>query len=287
MSERFHKYHGLGNDFVLLDRREGGGDVGPEQVRALCERRRGVGADGVLVLLPSAGADLRLAIHNADGSVPEMCGNGLRCAVVHVLERAPGRPGSLAVETGAGILSARARWDGERVAEVEVAMGPARLVAPNLPSFSTGSPFVGAPVPGTPFHGTAVSMGNPHLVLLDAPLDQAPLWGPRLERSPGFPERTNVELLGREPPGLRVVVWERGVGLTEACGTGASAALVAAVLAGWAEPERWQEVRLPGGPLSLLVTRDLGQVTLRGPARFVFSAELPAAPAEPREAHLP
>ena len=287
MSERFHKYHGLGNDFVLLDHRRGGGDVAPELVRSLCDRRRGVGADGVLVLLPSAAADLRLAIHNADGSVPEMCGNGLRCAVKHALEVSGGRPASLSVETLAGVLTARARWEGERVEEVEVEMGPARLLADNLPSAATGSPFVGAPVPGTPFHGTAVSMGNPHLVLLDAPLDQAALWGPRLEAWSLFPERTNVELLGREGAALRVVVWERGVGLTEACGTGASAALVAAVLAGWAPADAWVEVRLPGGPLALRVSADLGAVRLKGPARFVFSAELPAPPGGPREARAP
>ena len=287
MTETFHKYHGLGNDFVLLDRRRGGEDVDPVLVRALCDRRRGVGADGVLVLLPSAAADLRLAIHNADGSVPEMCGNGLRCAAKHVLQAAVGRPDSLSVETLAGVLTARARWDGDEVDEVEVEMGPARLVADNLPSSATGAPFVAAHVPGTPFHGTAVSMGNPHLVLLDAPLDQAGMWGPRLEAWAAFKDRTNVEFLAREGAGLRVVVWERGVGLTEACGTGASAALVASMLAGWTQAGEWVKVRLPGGPLALRVTADLSAVTLRGPARFVFSAQLPPPPLEPHEARAP
>src|SRR5208282_967314 len=174
----------------LLDRRAGGGDIPPGVARALCDRRRGVGADGVLVLLPSTIAGLRLRIHNADGSVPEMCGNGLRCVVKHVLEASPGRPEELRVETDAGVLSARALWRGGRVEEVEVDMGPARLLATHLPSGATGTPHVGAPVPGTPFHGTAVSMGNPHLVLLDAPLEQAGVWGPPLETSAGFPERT-------------------------------------------------------------------------------------------------
>ena len=156
-------------------------------------------------------------------------------------------------------------------------MGPARLVAPQLPSFPTKTPFVGAPVAGTPFHGTAVSMGNPHLVLLDAPLEQAAVWGPQLETSRGFPERTNVEFLAQEKEGLRVVVWERGVGFTEACGTGACAALVAATLAGWVAPERYHRVALPGGALHLRVAADLSEVTLRGPASFVFSAEVPLA----------
>lgn len=280
MSEQLHKYHGLGNDFVLLDRRAGGPDVGAAATRALCDRRHGVGADGVLVLLPSTRADVRLSIHNADGSVPEMCGNGLRCVAKHVLERASGRPAALSVETDAGVLSARALWGAQEVEALEVDMGPARLVAPHLPSAQSGSPVVGAPVPGTPFHGTAVSMGNPHLVLLDAPLEQAAVWGPPLETSMGYPERTNVEFLAQQGTGLRVVVWERGVGFTLACGTGACAALVAATLAGWVAPERYHPVELPGGTLSLRVSADLSAVTLRGPATFVFSLELPTLPVE-------
>jgi diaminopimelate epimerase len=272
---RVHKYHGLGNDFVVLDRRAAGGDIAAASARTLCDRRRGVGADGVLVLLPSALADVRLSIHNADGSVPEMCGNGLRCVAKHVLERAGGRPEALSVETDAGLLTARALWGTLGVEALEVDMGPARLVAPHLPSSATGTPMVGAPVPGTPFHGTAVSMGNPHLVLLDAPLEQASVWGPPLETAPGFPERTNVEFLAPDGSGLRVVVWERGVGFTLACGTGACAALVAATLAGWVAPERYHPVALPGGVLSIRLSADLSRVTLRGPATYVFSTEVP------------
>jgi diaminopimelate epimerase len=275
VSERLHKYQGLGNDFVLLDRRAGGGDVDVTLTRALCDRRHGVGADGVLVLLPSRTADVRLSIHNADGSVPEMCGNGLRCVAKHLLEEKGGRPASLRVETDAGVLTARGLRKGAELQEVEVDMGPARLLAPQLPSASTGVPMVAAPVPGTPFHGTAVSMGNPHLVLLDAPLEQAAVWGPPLEVSRGFSEGTNVEFLARDREGLKVVVWERGVGLTLACGTGACAALVAATLAGWVEAERYHRVLLPGGPLMVCLSRDFSAVTLRGPASFVFSAEMP------------
>ncbi len=280
MTERLHKYHGLGNDFVLLDRRAGGEDIGPAATQALCNRRRGVGADGALVLLPSSRGDVRLSIHNADGSVPEMCGNGLRCVVKHVLEGAAGRREELRVETDAGVLTARGLWRGAGVEEVEVDMGPARLVAPHLPSSGTGKPWVGAPVPGTPFHGTAVSMGNPHLVLLDAPIGQASVWGPPLEMSRGFPERTNVEFVAQEEGGLRVVVWERGVGLTQACGTGACAALVAATLAGWVAKESTTPVALPGGTLFLRLAADLSSVVLRGPATFVFSAEVPELPLE-------
>jgi diaminopimelate epimerase len=283
VSERLHKYHGLGNDFVLLDRRAGGDDIGAAMARALCDRRRGVGADGVLVLLPSRSADVRMSIHNADGSAPEMCGNGLRCVAKHVLEERGGRPALLRVETEAGVLTARPVWRGETVVETEVDMGPASLLSAQLPSGTHGAPMVGAAVPGTPFHGTAVSMGNPHLVLLDAPLEQASVWGPQLEVSRGFKERTNVEFLAREKEGLRVVVWERGVGLTLACGTGACAALVAATLAGWVPAERMQRLTLPGGALWLSVSADYSRVTLRGPASFVFSTEVPEPLGEARE----
>jgi len=288
MAETVHKYHGLGNDFVLLDRRIGDRrDIGAAATRALCDRRHGVGADGVLVLLPSEAADVRLSIHNADGSLPEMCGNGLRCVAKHVLERGGGRPAALRVETDAGVLTARALWGAAEVESLEVDMGPARLVAPQLPSFVTKAPFVGAPVPGTPFHGTAVSMGNPHLVLLDAPLEQAAVWGPPLETSRGFPEGTNVEFLVQEKQGLRVVVWERGVGFTQACGTGACASLVAATLAGWVAPERYHRVSLPGGALHLRLRADLSEVTLRGPATFVFSAEVSVPPDDALEEPAP
>jgi diaminopimelate epimerase len=284
LTERLHKYQGLGNDFVLLDRRQSGADIDAAATQYLCDRRRGVGADGVLVLLPSRTADVRLSIHNADGSLPEMCGNGLRCVAKHVLETSGKKQAALSVETDAGVLTARARWRGAEVEEVEVDMGPARLVAPQLPSSLSGAPMVAAPVPGTPFHGTAVSMGNPHLVLLDAPLEQAAVWGPPLEVSHGFPERTNVEFLAREASHLRVVVWERGVGLTLACGTGACAALVAATLAGWVAPDAYQKVALPGGVLRVRVSADFSAVTMVGPARFVFSTELEALPTEASEA---
>lgn len=274
--EQGFKYEGLGNDFVVLDRRTSGEDVSAEASRALCDRRRGVGADGVLVLLPSVRAAARMVVHNADGSVAEMCGNGLRCVVKHLLDREPGRD-ALEVETGAGVLPARVRRAGAEVVEVEVELGPARLQAPQLPAGPAGGPFVSAPVPGVAWPGTAVSMGNPHLVLLGAPPEVVREHGPRLEHLPGFPERTNVEAVTRSSDGLRVSVWERGAGLTDACGTGAAAAVAAAVLARWVPPDVFVPVDLPGGRLQIRVSEDLQRTTLRGPARFVFSAELPEA----------
>src|SRR5262245_30992586 len=182
MPERLFKYHGLGNDFVVLDRRASGRDVSAEESIRLCDRRRGVGGDGVLVLLPAEGAAARMVVHNADGSVPEMCGNGIRCAVKHLVEGSAEKPARIDVDTGAGRLTCEVSYGAAGdVSEVEVSMGPARLVAPNLPSGPSGQPFVRAELPGVGgVRGTAVSMGNPHLVLFDRPLKDTVSLGPRL-----------------------------------------------------------------------------------------------------------
>lgn len=273
---KLFKYHGLGNDFLVLDRRAGGGDIDEALTRRLCDRHRGVGADGVLVLLPSHRAWAHMVVHNADGSVPEMCGNGLRCAVKYLVDHYKGKkPAAIPVETGAGVLQCAVTYgfDG-KVAEVEVAMGPARLVAPSLPSSQTGRPFVQKPVEG--YTGTAVSMGNPHLVLFDAPLKEASRIGPTLERATGFPDRTNVEFAQVDGGEVTLVVWERGVGLTQACGTGACAAVAVAVHLGKLPAEQWVQVTLPGGKLAIRVAKGLAAVDLRGPAELVFETTVPS-----------
>jgi diaminopimelate epimerase len=269
--ERIFKYHGLGNDFVVLDRRQTGVDIDAETSRWMCDRRRGIGADGVLSLLPSASGLARMVVHNADGSIAEMCGNGLRCAVKYLVDHSGSRHERIQVETGAGLLSCVPGYGQDGVSEVDVSMGPARLVAPNLPSGATGQPFLDAAIPGRPgLRGSAVSMGNPHLVLLDRPLDEAERLGPSLEHHPSFPDRTNVEFVRVEPEGLTVVVWERGCGLTQACGTGACASATAAVLAKRLPADTWLRVTLPGGDLRIRVPADLSDIRLRGPVAFVF-----------------
>ncbi|NNB86205.1 diaminopimelate epimerase [Corallococcus exiguus] len=270
-SERIFKYHGLGNDFVVLDRRRTGLDIDAEQSRWLCDRRRGIGADGVLAILPSSRGLARMVVHNSDGSIAEMCGNGLRCAVKYLVDHSGKHPALIDVETGAGVLTCEPGYGDGGVVGVDISMGPARLVAANLPSGTTGQPFVRAPVPGHEgLLGTAVNMGNPHLVLLDQPLEAAERLGPGLERHPAFPDRTNVEFVRVDEDGLTVVVWERGCGLTQACGTGACASAVAAVLAKRLPSNAWLRVTLPGGDLRIRVPDDLSDIRLRGPVSFVF-----------------
>jgi diaminopimelate epimerase len=218
-------------------------------------------------------------VHNADGSIAEMCGNGLRCAVKYLVDHSGEKPERIDVETGAGVLVCSPGYGSDGVATVDISMGPARLVAPNLPSGATGQPFLDAPVPGhSGLRGHAISMGNPHLVLLDQPLEDASRLGPVLERHPGFPDRTNVEFVRVDADGLTVVVWERGCGLTLACGTGACAAAAAAVLARRLPADAWSRVSLPGGDLHIRVPSDLSDVRLRGPTAFVFTGVVPDLP---------
>jgi diaminopimelate epimerase len=269
--ETFFKYQGLGNDFVVIDRRSSAQDVDDALTRQLCDRHFGIGADGVLSILPEPGIAGRMVVHNADGSVAEMCGNGLRCVVKYLAEHDPEKPSKLAIATGAGVLESEIEWGEQGVQRVTVAMGAARLEAPILPQ---GGPFVRKTIEG--HLGTAVSMGNPHLVLLDVPPSQAGKLGPALELHPWFPQRTNVEFVQpRAEGGLTVSVWERGVGLTLACGTGACAAVVASALEGRSPFGEWVPVALPGGLLDIKVQADLSQVWLRGPVRFVFEGKIP------------
>lgn len=269
--EPFFKYHGLGNDFVVVDRRQTGQDLDAATTRRLCDRHFGIGADGVLSILPATNAVAQMVVHNADGSIAQMCGNGLRCVVKHLADRMPERPACVLVQTGAGLLDSQLSWTAEGVDAATVAMGPALLEAPILPN---GGPFLDQALEG--HRGTAVSMGNPHLVLRETSLDLAARIGPILEHHSAFSERTNVEFVRERPDGgLDVVVWERGVGLTLACGTGACAAVVACALAGRRPFERWVPVHLPGGILDIKVASDRSQVWLRGPVRFVFEGQLP------------
>jgi diaminopimelate epimerase len=276
MGERALKYHGLGNDFVILDRRASGKDISASEARALCHRHHGLGADGILVLLPASTATARMVVHNADGSIAEMCGNGIRCVVKYLADSSGSRPRTLRVETGAGPRECALHYATGGVSEVEVEMGPAMLVAPGLPSEKTGHPFVRTQVDGfAGVLGTAVSMGNPHLVLEDMPLPSAQTLGPALEQAREFPNRTNVEFVRLSGLKLEVVVWERGVGLTQACGTGACAAVAALVHTGKLPAGEFIQTTLPGGSLAIRVSRDLSSVVMRGPATFVYEATLP------------
>lgn len=259
----FEKYEGLGNDFLVLDAAEWTTEAfTPELARALCDRHRGVGGDGLLWVDRAglAGGSVRVVILNADGSRPEMCGNGVRCVAAWLLDRGDLTVGSrLVVESDAGPRPVVVRASRDGVAEVEVAMGRAAV------AHASDSVEVG----GSPVAVRAVDMGNPHGVVF-APTDDTTGLVRAVTALAAFPKGVNVELVAPAEGGFRVRVHERGVGWTQACGTGACAVAAAAVAEG-----RWRAgepvtVRLDGGPLVITVAADTWDVTMTGPARRSF-----------------
>jgi diaminopimelate epimerase len=311
----FVKVEGLGNDFVVVDLRPGRpgekaqAALDPAVVRAVCDRHFGVGADGILAILPGEQGDARMRVLNADGSEAEMCGNGIRCVakVLYEDDSQLRRP-VLNIDTGAGLLACSIHLgpgNGSaqpEVTSVSVEMGVPRLLRAEIPM--TGPPgerVLRAPVEigGRSFAVTAVSMGNPHAVIfIDDPaaslLTLAESFGPKLETSPLFPRRTNVEFArvrqGAAGAEIDLVVWERGCGITLACGTGACATAVAAALEGRVNAGGETPVHLPGGTLFITVRQNatgaassFESVLMRGPAARVFSSDIESA-ALPRRA---
>jgi diaminopimelate epimerase len=259
--------HGLGNDFVVIDARRGGRRVTPDCARAIGDRHRGVGFDQLAEILPAkAGAEAGIAFWNSDGSQAQACGNATRC-VADLLMRESGRD-SLTLSGPAGPLAARRRPDGL----VEVNMGPPQLDWQAIPLSEPADPLA-LPIPGDP---AAVGMGNPHCVFFVPELGAAPVetLGPQIERHPLFPERTNVEFVQvLAPDHLRLRVWERGAGVTLACGSGACAAAVAAHRRGLAGAR--MTVTLDGGDLEIALAPD--GVLMAGPVAYVFEGALDPA----------
>jgi diaminopimelate epimerase len=272
---RFAKYHGLGNDFLVVEH-----EVSPADGVALCDRQFGVGGDGVLVVLPpvTPGAYARMHVINSDGSIAEMCGNGLRCFVRHLHVR--GAPRELVIDTNAGPLTCVV--EGE---SITARLGRVRVLRGEIPM--TGDPqatCIDEQLPGQARRWTGVSPGNPHAVTFVESAAEAKRLarelGPAMERHPSFPLKANVEFAHvRSRRAIEAHVWERACGLTLACGTGASATAVAAVLTDRADAGVPIEIFLPGGRLEIVVEPDLSNVAMTGPALHVFDGtiELPLA----------
>jgi len=277
----FTKMHGLGNDYVLLDcmRSCPPEEELPQLARTLSDRHFGVGGDGIILVLPSRAASFRMRIFNADGSEAEMCGNGVRMFAQYVYEHRLTEDTDLEIETLAGIIRPHLVVRSGRVSSVKVDMGVPRLTRKEIPM--KGEPAGGRvvrekiKVGGERLEVTCVSMGNPHCVVFVDDVARYPVerMGPALEHHQLFPRRTNAEFVQVVGHGeLRMRVWERGAGLTLACGTGACASLVAAHLAGLAG--RKATVHLPGGDLQIEWRQD-DHVIMSGPATQVFRGEWP------------
>ncbi len=274
---RFAKYHGSGNDFLMVEDLEDAVTLTPGLVEALCDRFRGPGADGVIRITRSDAAPFAMELWNADGGLAEMSGNGMRCLATYLFDRGLVTDAVVDVDTAAGVKRVWMDLEGDRVASARVDMGPPALERGRIPM--AGPPddrFVDQPFPdaGPDYRAAAVSMGNPHLVLVGSgELDELdlPRVGPPLEHHSDFPERTNVEFIRPAGEVIDVRVWERGVGETLACGTGACAVLVAAHLMELAG--RRATVRFAGGDLDVEWADD-DHVYLSGPAVFVYEGRL-------------
>ena len=276
---RFTKMHGIGNDYVYVD-----GFAEPvadpaEVARRVSDRHFGIGADGLILILPSEAADVRMRMFNADGSEAQMCGNGIRCLAKYVHDHGLSDADPLRVETAAGIKAVQLTLgpDG-KVAAATVDMGEPILTPADIPVDLDGSRAVNVPleVGADVFDMTCVSMGNPHAVIYvpDAAAVELERLGPAIENHPLFPERVNVHFVQvRSHEEVTMRTWERGSGITLACGTGASAVCVAGVLTG--QGARSILAQLPGGDLRLEWRKADNRVYMTGPAEEVFRGDWP------------
>lgn len=267
MARPFTKMHGLGNDFVVFDARQDALALSAAQIRAICNRRTGIGCDQLFIMEPSADADVFMRIYNADGGEVSACGNGARCIARLVAETQ--ETGAVSIETLAGVIEGTV--DGPGAA---IDMGVPKLGWEDIP-LAYGMDTLEMPVGWEELDApSAVNMGNPHVVFFVPDVEAVPLerLGPQIETDPLFPERVNVGIAQITARGeIRLRVWERGAGLTQACGTGACAAAVAAMRRRLTE--RKVTVRLPGGPLSIEWRSD-DHVMMTGPAEISFTGAI-------------
>ena len=280
----FVKMHGLGNDFILIDclnKSLGDSSFLSYLTKKLCDRNFGIGADGLILILASSQADLRMRIFNFDGSEAQMCGNGIRCFAKYAYENKLISKNKFAVETLAGIIIPELIFQdlkNKKILRIKVNMGTPKLRRREIPMNGEDTPTVIDETlkinPEQIFKITCVSMGNPHCITFvnDVQSISVDEIGPKIENHSLFPEKTNVEfiqVLNKQEISFRV--WERGVGETLACGTGACAALVAAVLNN--KTDRKATIHLPGGDLDIQWAND-GYIYMAGPAELVFKGEM-------------
>lgn len=281
MEIKFTKMEGLGNDFILLDDRNG--QIGrymayPRLAELLCSRHFGIGADGILLILDSDDLDIKILIYNSDGSRAQMCGNGMRCFAKFLYEKKILPQKRIRVETDAGKVIPEVILDGKgQVASVRVDMGEPVLLCRDIPFDSDKETAIEELliVGDKEYIITMVSMGNPHAVIFVDDVDavDAGEAGPPIETHKRFPEKTNVEFIEVvNDTELKMKVWERGAGITLACGTGACAALVAAHLTGRAQANAC--IHLDGGDLDIFWDKETNHIIKNGPATLVFEGSV-------------
>jgi len=274
----FTKMHGLGNDFIVVFGEPSLPAEASELAIRLCNRFFGIGADGLVYILPSDKADYMMRIINSDGTEAEQCGNAIRCVAKYLYDNGHVNKTGLSIETiGAGAQQVQLTVDNGKAVAVRVDMGEPILEGLKVPTTVDRNPVLNEPVEidGTTFHFTAVSMGNPHCVIYveDAVNFNLGEWGPKLETHPLFPRKINVEFVTVQNRGYADMrVWERGAGPTLACGTGACATLVASVLNG--QTDRTAVVSLKGGDLTIEWNEADNHVYMTGPAAVVYTGKV-------------
>ncbi len=272
---KFTKMHGLGNDYVFVDCFEQQVGDPPTVARAVSDRHRGVGSDGLILIRPYDRADVRMEMYNADGSKGQMCGNGIRCVAKYAYEHGLSRSNPMRIETDAGVRQSALTLDGTKVSSVRVDMGKPQLSPESLPSTLPGERIIDQQIQAADrsYNITCVSMGNPHAVVFVDDLRRVDLAieGPAIECHAAFPERINVHFATViSPTEARMISWERGSGATRACGTGACAVCVAGMLT--ERLQRRATIHLPGGSLDIEWADD-DRVHMTGPAVEVFTGE--------------
>ena len=269
---QFTKYNGLGNDFVFVNTFKQTLQDPFRAAKILCDRRRGIGADGLILIGPSTVNDVRMRVINADGSEAQMCGNASRCVPFFVREQGILAKSELTLETLAGPIYTKIVDEAQHLVTVD--MGIPRLLRGQIPM--TGDPSecaidIPLQMPAEVVYGTAVSMGNPHFVMFGPDAEHVPVevYGPQVEKHPMFPQKTNVEFVTvLDKNTVRMRVWERGAGITQACGTGACASVVAAVISG--KTNRHVTVKLDGGALQIDWPEQT-HIFMTGPAEKTFT----------------
>jgi len=275
MQIKFDKYHGTGNDFVIINfLKEEKNILTKEQIIKICKRNFGIGADGILAVLPSEIADYKMRVFNPDGSEPEMCGNGVRCFVKYLYDNKLTKNNSVNVETLAGIKPSIFYTENDKFL-VEVSMGPAKFKDDAL----FKNTYINQEI-SKKEKFTSVSMGNPHMIILKnekISIDYLNKRGEELVSNEYFLNGTNVEFINLKNNSsneIDMMVYERGAGITLACGTGACASVSALAKLGKTNFNNWVKVNLLGGSLEIKVIDNFDDVILKGEAKFVFSGSI-------------
>ena len=273
---KFWKYQGTGNDFIIVDNRDGHSELNSKYAKRLCDRHFGIGADGIIHIVKSKHADVGMRSMNSDGTVAETCGTGIRCVAKHAYDTGLVKGEEFSIEALSGVRRVRITPENGKAKLIETNMGAPILECADIPMAGEGR-FINLPIEadGMTVLGNGISMGSPHLVIFnDLTENERSHLGPKLECSHLFPKRTNVGFATVSEGKMFLRVYERGAGWTLSCGTGACAAAVAGALNGLVPYDEPIDIKLPGGWLTVTVAKGASSVVTTGPAMLVYEGTI-------------